>query len=133
LLQLTDANADKQTMEATVRPRSLFVVQGELHCSVSPEEVMLLGQGIDAMIDGVRTAYINEDRPGFADTLERHVNELQALRDRLMSPDRSPLEPFKPDKRDAGLLRGVLSDITGYQRGDLSPGLRDLRQILSTA
>jgi hypothetical protein len=119
-------------MEATLRPRSLFVVQGELHASLSPEEVMLLGQGIDTMVAGVRTAYINEDRPGFADTLERHVIELEALRERLVSPDRSPLEPFKPDKREAGLLRGVLSDITGYQRGDLSSGLRELRQILST-
>jgi hypothetical protein len=31
----------------------------------------------------------------------------------------------------ARLLREVLADITGYQRGDLTPGLRDLRRLLS--
>jgi hypothetical protein len=117
-------------MEARVRPRSLFVVQGERHASLSPDDVTILVLAIDVMVERVRVAYMNENRPGFADTLERHAGELEALRGRLLSPG-SPLEPFKPGARDGGLLGGVLSDITGYQRGDLTPALRELRQLLS--
>ena len=53
-------------------------------------------------------------------------------RDRLLASG-SPLDPFKLGVAERGLLRGVLSDITGYQRGDLTPALRELRQVVSTA
>jgi hypothetical protein len=35
------------------------------------------------------------------------------------------------DASERRLLRGVLSDITGYQRGELTEPLRDLRDLLS--
>ena len=41
------------------------------------------------------------------------------------------LEMLSPAVTEASLLRSVLADITGYQRGDLTLGLRELRDILS--
>jgi hypothetical protein len=36
---------------------------------------------------------------------------------------------LSPAVSEASLLRSVLADITGYQRGDLTLGLRELRDI----
>ena len=89
-------------------------------------------RAIDVMVEGVRKAYVGEeDRPGFADTLEAHVADLEGLRRKLLVESGSLLRPWNPQVSERSLLRSVLSDITGYQRGDLTAGLRELREILS--
>jgi hypothetical protein len=120
-------------VETTDRLRRMLVVKrGELHVSLSPNDVELLVQAIDVMVEGVRRAYAREEeRPGFAETLEAHVVDLDGLRRKLIASSGTHLRPWSPGPAEAGLLRGVLSDITGYQRGDLTAGLRELRVILS--
>src|SRR5438105_10836388 len=111
----------------------LVMRRGELHVSLSPRDVELLLQAIGVMVEGVRKAYVREeDRPGFTETLESHVVDLEGLSRKLLACPGTHLRPWSPRVTEAGLLRSVLADITGYQRGDLTPGLRELRQLLSS-
>ena len=119
-------------LETDDRLRTLFVKRGELHVSLSSRDIEVLVNAIDLMADGVRKAYASEEaRPGFAETLEAHVGDLEGLRRKLVSHSGRQLPAWNPGVSERGLLRGVLADITGYQRGDLTPGLRELRDILS--
>ena len=110
----------------------LVVKRGELRTSLSPHDRQLLARAIDVMIEGVRKAYVGEeDRPGFAKALQAHVLDLEGLREKLIATTGSIFRPWTPASSEASLLRSVLSDITGYQRGDLTPGLRELREMLN--
>jgi hypothetical protein len=119
-------------VDAGDRFRTLLVARGELHVSLRAGDIDALVDAIDLMVDGVRKAYAREeDRPGFAETLEAHVGDLEGLRRKLVASFRQRGSIWSPAVSEASLLRSVLSDITGYQRGDLTPGLRELREILS--
>jgi hypothetical protein len=118
-------------VETTDRLRTLLIQRGGLRVSLQSDDIDALLQAIDVMVDGVRKAYAREqDRPGFAETLEAHVFDLEGLRRKLLASSGTRF-PWSPGVTDASLLRSVLADITGYQRGDLTPTLRELRDILS--
>jgi hypothetical protein len=118
-------------VETTDRLRTLLIKRGELHVSLGSRDIDPLLQAIDVMVDGVRRAHAREeDHPGLSETLEAHVADLEGLRRKLIASSGTRF-PWSPGVTEASLLRGVLADITGYQRGDLTPGLRELRDILS--
>jgi len=132
LLARVERDADKRLMvETTDRLRTLLIKRGELHVSLQSHDIDALLQAIDVMVDGVRNAHARaEDRPGFSETLEAHVFDLEGLRRKLIASSGTRF-PWSPAVTEASLLRSVLTDITGYQRSDLTPGLRELRDILS--
>ena len=75
---------------------------------------MLLG--IDALVDGPHAS---------------HLGELGTLRDELVAASSSLFAPpLRIEGDEARLLRNVLLDLTGYQRVELTPGLRELQQLL---
>ena len=116
-------------MNANLRLRPLLVEIGSDTVSLLSNDLSVLVLAIDAMIDGLRKADVDQ-RPGLAEAREARIGDLETLRGRLMSPPGSALDPLTLDAAQTSLLRSVLADITGYQRRDLTPGLRELRQIL---
>jgi len=119
-------------VETTDRLRTLVVKRGQLHVSLPSDDIDALLRAIDVMVDGVRKAHAREqDRPGFSETLQAHVVDLEGLRRKLLASSGTRF-PWSPAVTEASLLRSVLADITGYQRGDLTPALRELRRVLSS-
>lgn len=96
------------------RPLSLRLAAGSI--ALSAGDVNLVLQGIDALVDGPHPS---------------RLGELRTLRDELATGSSWLFAPplrIGPD--EARLLRNVLLDLTGYQRVELTPGLRELQQLL---
>jgi hypothetical protein len=111
-----------------------------LALDVGDEEVILVASDVDALLDaitriaeGMRESFLqHRHQAGVLEVLRARAAELEALWDALAAPTRSLVDPPLEVTRDrARLLREVLADITGYQRGELTPGLRELRRLLS--
>jgi hypothetical protein len=96
------------------RPLSLRLATGSI--ALSAGDVNLVLQGIDALVDGPHPS---------------HLGELATLREELLSASPSLLgPPLRIGTDEARLLRNVLLDLTGYQRVELTSGLRELQQLL---
>jgi hypothetical protein len=118
------------TTSITTRPLALQVGDGEIVLVASDVSVLL--DAIERLGDGMRESFLHHRQPGVLDALHAQAEQLESLQDALTTPNRSLAHPPLEVTRDrARLLREVLADITGYQRGDLTPGLRDLRRLLS--
>jgi hypothetical protein len=95
-------------------PLSLRLADGSV--ALSADDVNLVLQGIDALVDGPHAS---------------HLGELGRLREELVTASSSLLAPpLRIDADEARLLRNVLLDLTGYQRVELTSGLRELQQLL---
>jgi hypothetical protein len=118
------------TISIGTRPLVLQVGDGEIVLVASDVSVLL--DAIERLADGMRESFLHHQQPGVLEALRAQAAQLESLRDALATPNRSLLDPPLEVTHDrARLLREVLADITGYQRGDLTPGLRDLRRLLS--
>jgi hypothetical protein len=96
------------------RPLSLRLAAGSI--ALSAGDVNLVLQGIDALVEGPHAS---------------HLGELVTLRDELVTASASLFAPpLRIDADEARLLRNVLLDLTGYQRVELTSGLRELQQLL---
>lgn len=96
------------------RPLSLRLDGGSI--ALSAGDVNLVLQGIDALVDGPHAS---------------HLGELGTLREELVNASSSLLAPpLRIAADEARLLRNVLLDLTGYQRVELTSGLRELQQLL---
>lgn len=96
------------------RPLSLRLAEGSV--ALSAGDVNLVLQGIDALVDGPHAS---------------HLGELGKLRDELATASSSLFAPpLRIGADEARLLRNVLLDLTGYQRVELTSGLRELQQLL---
>jgi hypothetical protein len=122
-------------MEPTLhRARTLLVRYGNVHLILPGHDVTQLIEAIDTLAEGVRKAHLGRDVPGATKALEGHLDALQRLKDALAAPAHSLADPPLEITREHGrLLRQVLADISGYQRGELTSSLRELRRILSEA
>ena len=99
---------------ARARPLSLRLSVGSV--ALSAADVNLLLAGIDGLVDGPHAS---------------HLAELETLRAELLSSSGTLLGPqLRIGDDEARLLRNVLSDLTGYQRVDLTAGLSELHQLL---
>ena len=115
---------------AETRPLALQVGDGELLLVASDVNVLL--DAIERLAEGMREAFLHHQQPGVLEALLTRSAELESLQDALATPARSLADPpLEITRVRARLLREVLADITGYQRGELTPGLRDLRRVLS--
>jgi hypothetical protein len=112
------------------RPLALLVGDGEFLLVASDVNVLL--DAIERLAEGMREAFLHHQQPGVLDALKTRSAELESLQVALATPARSLADPpLEITRMHARLLREVLADITGYQRGELTPGLRDLRRVLS--
>jgi hypothetical protein len=96
-------------------------------------DVSLLIEAIDRMMEGMRSSHSGTGKPVRTEALQAHLAELNELRAALLRPSGPLADPLKLDQAQERLLRAVLADITGYQRADLTPSLKELRQLLSNA
>jgi hypothetical protein len=95
-------------------PLSLRLAAGSI--ALSAGDVNLVLQGIDALVDGPHAS---------------HLGELSTLRQELVTASSSLFAPpLRIEADEARLLRNVLLDLTGYQRVELTSGLRELQQLL---
>lgn len=101
-------------------------------------DVNLLIEGAIELARGARNAHaqrsIADDhlKEHLGELVEAHLSELIALAEELAAASPLPLDPpLHLTRAKAQLLRQVISDLGGYQRRDLTPGLRMLRQILT--
>jgi hypothetical protein len=106
---------------------------GDVHLVLSSADVTALASGFDRLVEGmVRSHSEVAARPGMADALQAHLSDLQELRQAFVRSSGSLADPpLELDRGKARLVRSVLADITGYQRGDLTPGLRQLRELIA--
>lgn len=112
------------------RPRAVQI--GDVHLFLDAGDVNCLVGGIDRLIEGMLRSNGSTEQPGMAEAVQSHIADLEQLRRGFAQPSGTLADPpLQLDPRRARLVRSVLADITGYQRGDLTPGLRDLRQLIS--
>ena len=105
------------------RQRPLPLQVGDVYLILVPDDVNAILAGIGKLADGMRNANAGQDvRPGAEKALGTYLDELAALQQALTAPASSLADPpFEVTRDRARLLRLVLADITGYQRGDLAP------------
>jgi hypothetical protein len=120
------------------RTEPLVIRRGIRETTLAASEVNLLIEGAQELARGARNAHdqrqVEDDhlREHLDELLHGHVSELTALAEELASASPSPQDPPMDVTRAQGrLIRQVMSDLSGYQRRDLTTALRQLRQILS--
>jgi len=100
-------------------------------------EVILLAEDVNALLESVdnlvATTYRSLERAGAnLEIGQKSIDELEELGDALAtSGGRLGDPPVEIDGDRSRVLRKVLADIDGYQRRELTPGLRDLRAQLA--
>lgn len=110
-------------MESHGRVRPLSVQIGGLHLVLSSGDLKVLVDTIDRLVEQM----LESRATGVLDDVEA----LQKLRQTFTNSSGSLADPpLRLDKTEIRLVRALLDDITGYRRGDLTPGLRQLRQLL---
>jgi hypothetical protein len=95
-------------------------------------EVVLLPADVNALVDGMDRLVASVSRSAGSGRVSsgvslRAVESIGALRTLLdSSTSRLTDPPVELDRDSARLLRQVLADLSGYQKADLTRGLRDL-------
>jgi hypothetical protein len=106
---------------------------------VGEDELILLADDVDTIIAGAdklaaatresskraRSSHARQVAEQVIDDLEALAVLLESSGTRLNDP------PVELDRDRARLMRQILADIEGYQRRELSPVLRDLRQLVA--
>lgn len=125
---------DTDARNETARTRPLPLLVGE-------DEVILLADDVNQLVESadklVAATYESLKRAGGEhshDASQKAIDELEAIREALTSGGlRFDDPPVEVDRDRARVLRQLLADIDGYQRRELTPGLRDLRRQLRAA
>jgi len=109
-----------------------------LALQIAGNETILIGSEVDELIGASERlrASIGEHalrRPGKGDeALLATIQGLSALEESLATAAPGPLDPpLAIGADEAKLLRRILAELVGYQRGDLSDGLKSLRRELA--
>jgi hypothetical protein len=104
---------------------------GQRDVILFPAEVNLLVDGLDKYATGMTKPVAGENTPATTETLQQELTALAALAKELTeSSPRITDPPMEINRERTRLLRRVIVDITGYQRGELPLGLYELRQAL---
>jgi hypothetical protein len=106
---------------------------------VGGNEVILLAEEVNALIESVdklvASTYESIERAGqrhLHEIAQRSIDELEALADVLTGyGGRFGDPPLELDGDRSRVLRKVLADFDGYQRRELTAGLRELRAFLA--
>jgi hypothetical protein len=116
------------------RTKPLSVRIGSINLILVAADVNLLIEAAGRLAEGMRQTHEREGPATTAESLRLHLAELESLREVLANAAGSPADPPLAITRErARLLRQVMADVTGYQRGELTVSLRELRQILTDA
>lgn len=108
---------------------------------IGSDELILLGDDVNAIVESldklIASTYEALRRLGAdgnrVEITEHAVLELDELAVLLTTAgSRLGDPPVEIDRERSRLLRQALADLDGYQRRELTPGLLDLRQRLST-
>jgi hypothetical protein len=114
------------------RSRPLPVQVGNVHIVLTAADVNRLTDAISQLAAEMRKSHLQSDQAPTVEALRGHLADLDELRGVLASASGSLAgPPFEITREQARLLRTVLADVTGYQRGELTAALRELRQILT--
>jgi hypothetical protein len=113
------------------RSRPLPVLVGGVEVILLAEDVNALLQSVDNL---VASTYKSLERAGASlEVGQRSIDELEELgRELATSGGRLGDPPLEIDRDSSRVMRKVLADIDGYQRRELTPGLRELRALLAT-
>lgn len=101
-------------------------------------EVILLAEDVNALLESVdnlvASTHKSLERAGASLEIgQRSIDELEDLGNRLStSGGRLGDPPLELDGDRSRVMRKVLADIDGYQRRELTPGLRELRALLAS-
>ena len=111
-----------------------------LTIGVGQSELTLTSSEVNALISGMETwrhslarqlGQISRDQPQALEAAARRMGRLERLEEVLMStPSRLSDPPLELDEDQAKLVEEALGELTGYQRGELSGGLRELKLVL---
>lgn len=113
------------------RSGPLTLSAGSLEATLLAAEANRLLDGLQKLAEGMRNSHTRSTASS-GESLQKHLAELEALGDALASASGSFTDPpLRISHDQARLLRTTLSDMTGYQREQLTPGLDHLRKILS--
>jgi hypothetical protein len=112
---------------------------GPLSVRVGEADVMLTSLDATALIEGIEAwrrslakRLEESDKPETHEAATRRIGRLEQLEGLLVSaPSGLSDPPLELDDDQAKLVREALGELTGYQRSELSVGLRELRLTLS--
>ena len=107
---------------------------------VDDEEVILLADDVNALIESadklVASTHASLERAGqrhLHEVAQRSLDELEELTELLSTAAlRFGDPPLELDADRTRVLRKVLADISGYQRRELTPGLQELRTLVTS-
>ena len=122
---------DEQASRVRNDPLTIGVGQSEL--TLTSSEVNALISGMEAWRRSLarQLAQISRDQPQALEAATRRMGRLERLEEVLMStPSRLSDPPLELDEDQAKLVEEALGELTGYQRGELSGGLRELKLAL---
>jgi hypothetical protein len=123
------------TDEQPVKHRS-----GPLTLRIGGGEITLTGSDANALIDAMeawrqslkqRLAEHEHDRPERLEVTARSIDTLARLEDLVATaPSRLSDPPLELDQDQSNHVLQTLNELSGYQRGELSPGLTELRRAV---
>jgi len=115
------------------RTRPLPVLVGGVEVILLAEDVNALLESVDNLVASTRKSLERAGATHIHEIAQRSIDELEELGDQLAtSGGRFGDPPLEIDGDGSRVLRKVLADIDGYQRRELTPGLRELRALVSS-
>jgi hypothetical protein len=113
---------------------------GPLTLRLEDGELTLTGSDTNALIDAMeawrqsltqRLAEHEHDRPERLEVTARSIDTLSKLEDLLATaPSRLSDPPLELDQDQVSHVLQTLNELSGYQRGELSSGLTELRRAV---
>ena len=116
------------------RTRPLPVLVGGVEVILLAEDVNALLESVDNLVASTHKSLERAGATHLHEIAQRSIDELEELGDQLAtSGGRLGDPPLEIDNDRTRVLRKVLADIDGYQRRELTPGLRELRGLVSSS
>jgi len=128
---MLDESQPAPTREPRTRPLPVLVDGVEV--ILLAEDVNVLLESVDNLVASTHKSLERAGATQLHEVAQRSIDELEELGDRLATAGgRLGDPPLEIDQDGSRVMRKVLADIDGYQRRELTPGLRELRTRLAT-
>jgi hypothetical protein len=116
-----------------LRSDPLTIGVGQSEFTLTSSEVNALISGMEAWRHSLKRQLeqIARDKPQAIEAATRRIGRLERLEDVLVgTSSRLSDPPLELDADQATLVEETLGELTGYQRGELTGGLRELKLAL---